>query len=165
MSKLRLLTVIIGAITLGLLPLKNAQAHGDPVVSVSPITVPAGGEVTVSGTEMEEGEVFVISLEGPARSIPLGEAVVSGEGFEVTLLIPPDTPPGSYRIQAATDEESTLTDLEVTAADAFGEDNAAELEPSAEPMDLVRPRSPISVVATAVLGLLSLALGVWLVRR
>jgi hypothetical protein len=164
MRKVLLLVLIITAVNLGLLSLKDAQAHGDPVVSVSPTIVPAGGEVTVSGTEMEDGEVFVISLEGSTRSIRLGEATASGEGFEVTLVIPPDTPAGSYRLQAATGEETAIADLEVTSA-AAGEDNAVALEPSAEPMDLARPRNPITVVATAAVGLLSLILGVWLVRR
>lgn len=165
MRKVLLLVLIITAVNLGLLSLKDAQAHGDPVVSVSPTIVPAGGEVTVSGTEMEDGEVFVISLEGSTRSIRLGEATASGEGFEVTLVIPPDTPAGSYRLQAATEEETAITDLEVTSAAAAGEDNTVALEPSAEPMDLVRPRNPATLIITAVFGLLSLILGVWLVRR
>lgn len=164
MRNVRLLALIVTAVTLGLLSLKNVRAHGNPIISVTPAIVAAGGEVAVSGTEMEDGAVFVISLEGPTRSIRLGQATVSGEGFEVTLVIPPDTPPGSYRIQAATGEETAVADLEVATAGAAGEDNAAGLEPSAEPMELARPRNPTTVVATAVLGLLSLVLGIWLVR-
>jgi len=165
MRKIVSLTLIVTAVSLELLSPPSARAHGDPVVSVTPTTVPAGGEVTVRGTEMEEGEVFAISLEGPARSIRLGEAAVSGEGFEVTILVPPDTPPGSYQLLAATAEETAIADLEVTTAGTAMGDNAAGLEPSAEPMEWVRPRSATTVVATVILGLLSLVLGVWFVRR
>ena len=68
-------------------------AHGEPIIVVKPVSVPAGGEISVSGTEMEDGELFAITLEGITTSIPLGEAAVVDEGFEMTLIIPADVPP------------------------------------------------------------------------
>jgi hypothetical protein len=48
---------------IALLPLASALAHGEPVISVQPSIVAAGGEITVTGSEMEPGETFTISLE------------------------------------------------------------------------------------------------------
>ncbi|MEW5956255.1 MAG: hypothetical protein AB1801_00910 [Chloroflexota bacterium] len=47
-----------------------AWAHGEPVIAVNPAVVAAGGAMTVTGAEMEPGEVFNLTLEGPAGSIP-----------------------------------------------------------------------------------------------
>lgn len=146
----------------------TVRAHGEPVIVVKPISVPAGGEILVSGTEMEDGEVFVVTLEGITTSIPLGEAAVVDEGFEMTLIIPADVPPGSYRVQASTGEETASADLTVTPA-ANGVEGASpaedQPEPSAEPMTLDRPGSAIRSISVIVLALLSLGLGFWLLRR
>lgn len=157
----------IVVVSFWLLPV-TVQAHGEPVIVVKPISVPAGGEISVSGTEMEDGEMFVITLEGITTSIPLGEAAVVDEGFQMTLIIPADVPPGSYRVQAAAGEETAFADLTVTPA-ANGVEGATQAEdlpePSAEPMILDRPGSAIRSTGVIVLALLSLGLGFWLLRR
>ncbi len=166
MKKWWIFALGMAAVSSWLLP-GTIRAHGEPVITVSPVSVPAGGEVLVTGTEMEEGELFAITLEGITLSVPLGEAPVAGEGFEVTLTIPADTPPGSYRVQAAAGEETAVADITITApVDRPADDQlASAAEPSAAPMDLDRPQSAARTIAIVAMGLLSLGLGLWLVRR
>ena len=159
--KTNLIRGLVVIATLLLVPTGVTFAHGQPVITVSPSVVAAGGQITVTGTEMEPGEIFVITLENPAGSIPLGEVEATGEGedggFVVTFTIPVDTAPGSYRVRAATDVgEATEADLTVTAPST--EASAAEAtvqEPTGEkhPLDRSKPVGQIiGVVAVIVLS-------------
>ena len=169
--KKQLISFLILFVALALTPVGLALAHGEPVIAVQPAIVVAGEEITVIGAEMEAGEVFVITLEGMADSILLGEAAVVEEGddggFEVTFTIPADTPPGSYTIRAATDEETAVADITITAPAEAHTDNqpAPAPEPSAAPLDLARPQSTAQNVGVIITALVSLGLGLWLVRR
>ena len=62
-----------------LTPISLVQAHGEPVIAIQPAIAPAGGQITITGTEMESGEVFEITLENSTEVIPLGEVIVTGE--------------------------------------------------------------------------------------
>ena len=157
---------------LAITPIGVARAHGEPVIAVEPTVVAAGGQITVTGTEMEPSEVFAITLEGPAGSIPLGEATVTstGEegGFTVTLAIPSDTPPGSYTVRAATEEgEAAEADLTVTAPSEQASAGPATIrqEPSDEPHELDRTKPAGEIVAIFAAAMVSLVLGFWLIRR
>jgi len=163
--------ILIILVVLALAPLSVVQAHGEPVITVEPDVIAAGDPITVTGTEMEAGEQFAITLEGPTGSIPLGEATVTDEGGEVgftaTFTIPANTAPGSYVVRAATEEgEATTADLTVTASSAEASAGPATVaEPSAEPHVLDRSRPAGETVAVIVAGVVSLVLGFWLVRR
>ncbi len=63
------LIVLIG---LAFVSIGVALAHGTPVVAVQPTIAAAGGQITVTGSEMEAGETFTITLEGPTGSTYLG---------------------------------------------------------------------------------------------
>ena len=65
----RSLIILIG---LAFVSIGVALAHGTPVVAVQPTVAPAGGQITVTGSEMEAGETFTITLEGPTGSTYLG---------------------------------------------------------------------------------------------
>src|SRR5512135_907007 len=98
-----------------------ALAHGQPVLAIQPAIVAAGGTVTVTGSEVEPGEVFALTLQGLSGSVPLGQATVKGEGeeagFTATFTVPADSVPGSYTVRAATDDGGTASaDLTVTAS-------------------------------------------------
>ncbi|MFQ5434823.1 MAG: hypothetical protein ACE5FD_08100 [Anaerolineae bacterium] len=167
MKKQWIYSLALAVLIVWLLP-GLVRAHGEPVIAVAPVLAPAGGEITVTGTEMEDGEVFALSLEGVATSVLLGEAAVVDEGFEVTFTIPVDTPPGSYRVQAMAGEETAVADLTVTpavTADEADEHAEEPLEPSAEPMALDRPQSALQMSGIIVTVLISLGLGFWLIRR
>lgn len=156
---------------LALVPLGVVLAHGEPVIAVAPAVVAAGGQITVKGAEMEPGEVFAISLEGLAGSIPLEDATVTGQGeeggFAATFTIPAGTASGSYTVRAVTEEgEAATADLTVTAASEEASAGPPTLqEASGEPHLLDRTK-PIDRIVTVVAGIvLSGAAGFVLIRR
>ncbi|MCQ3972059.1 MAG: hypothetical protein DPW09_01290 [Anaerolineae bacterium] len=147
-----------------------ALAHGEPVIAVDPAVVAAGGVITITGTEMEPGEVFVLTLEGPTGSVSLGEATVTGEGeeggFAATLTIPAEIGPGSYTVRAATEEgEAATADLTITAPTAEASAGPATMqEPSGEPHILDRTKPISQLIVVVVLIALSAAGGFLLIR-
>ena len=165
------MTAVVAAALLAVPAVGVAFAHGEPVIRVDPPIVAAGGSITITGTEMEPGEVFNLVLEGAATSVSLGQATAEGEaeegGFVVTLPVPGDLAPGSYRLRASTEEgESAVADLTVTAAAAQADAGPAMVqEASSEPHVLER-RKPVGQIAgVALLAAASAAVGLWLIRR
>ena len=171
MRRHRLYPATLAVALLAIIPTSVAFAHGEPVIRVDPAIVAVGGSITVTGTEMEPGEVFNLVLEGAATSVSLGQATAEGEaeegGFVVTLPVPGDLAPGSYRLRASTEEgESAVADLTVTAAVAQADAGPAMVqEASSEPHVLER-RKPVGQIAgVALLAAASAAVGLWLIRR
>src|SRR3990172_5984169 len=165
------MTAVVAAALLVVLAVGVAFAHGEPVIRVDPPVVAAGGSMTVTGTEMEPGEVFDLALEGAATSVSLGQATAEGEdkdaGFLVTRAIPADLAPGSYRLRASTEEgESAVADLTVTAAAAHPHPGPAMVqEASSEPHVLERRKPMGQIAGVALLAAASAAVGLWLIRR
>jgi hypothetical protein len=159
------------AVILAALPLGAALAHGEPVITVEPAIVAAGGQITITGTEMEPGEVFAITLEGLAGSVPLGEATATGEGeeggFTVTFTIPIETAPGSYQVSAsAEDGDITSADLTVTApSKEASADPAMAQEPTGELHQIDRSKPIGQVIAVVVVIAISAAAGFVLIRN
>lgn len=170
MKKLVFLSALL-ALALAIAFSNEGSAHGEPVIVVSPDAVSSGDQITLTGSEMEAGEHFAITLEGITGSIPLGEVDVVQEGeeggFELTLAIPFDTPPGSYTVRATSDEgETTSADLTVTEPSEEAIDQPATIsEPSGEPHELTRTKSAGQIAAVLILALVSLGAGGWLVRK
>ena len=166
-----LLTSVVAASVLALYPVGVALAHGEPIIRVDPAIASAGGSITITGTEMEPGEVFDLVLEGAATSVSLGRTTAEGEGeeggFVVTLTLPGDLAPGSYRLRASTEEgESAVADLTVTAAAIEADPGPAMVqEASREPHVLDRSKPAGHVAGVAALAAASAVLGVWLIRR
>ena len=164
-------TTVVFAAVLVLIPASVVFAHGEPVLRVEPPIAAAGGSITVTGTEMEPGEVFSLVLEGAATSVSLGQVTVEGDGdeggFEVIVSLPIDLAPGSYRVRASTEAgETAVADLTVTASAADADPGPAMVEePSGEPHLLDRARSPGQAVGIAAASAASAILGVWLIRR
>jgi hypothetical protein len=141
------------------------------VIAVEPAVAAAGGQIIITGTEMEPGEVFTITLVGVAGSIPLGEAVATGEGdeggFTATFTIPEGTTPGSHVVRAATEEgEATIADLTITApSEAASAEPAMAREPTGE-LHLLDRTKPIGQIAAVVVMIaLSAAGGFVLIRN
>ena len=170
----RLLTSATLATVLALALTRLAVAHGAPVITVEPAIVPAGGQITVTGSEVEIGEVFALTLEGMSGSIPLGKATVTGEGaaggegaFTATLTVPADTVPGSYTVRAATEEvEAAATDLTVTASASNASAGPAMVmsESSSEPHAIDRAKPVSQIIAAMVVIALSATGGFILIR-
>jgi hypothetical protein len=171
-THLTLVRSLIVLVALALAPVGIALAHGQPVIAVQPAVVAAGGQITITGMEMEPGEVFAITLERLSTSAPLGEAVVTGEGedanagFTATFTIPADTTPSSYTVRAATEEgESAETDLTVTAPSAEASAGPAMAqEPTGEQHLLDRSKPIGQIAAVVVVIALSAAAGFVLIR-
>ena len=151
-------------------PVGIARAHGEPIIAVEPPIVAAGAQIGVTGTEMEPGEVFTVSLEGLSGSIPLGEATATGEedegGFTVTFTIPADATPGSYTVSAAAEDGDTTTaDLTVTApSESASAAPAMAQEPTGELHVIDRSKPLGEIIAVMAVIALSLIGGVALVR-
>lgn len=141
-------------------------AHGEATLTVTPAVVAAGAEITVKGEGVEAGETFTLTLEGLNFKTTLGTVTVGDdEDFHEDFVVPADTPPGTHQVRAASAEGEVLTaELSVTAGQAASP-QAATLEPSAELMELERPR-PAGQLVVLIGGLaVSAALGLWLVRN
>ena len=115
--------------------------------------------------------MFTITLVGVAGSIPLGEAVATGEGdeggFTATFTIPEGTTPGSHVVRAATEEgEATIADLTITApSEAASAEPAMAREPTGE-LHLLDRTKPIGQIAAVVVMIaLSAAGGFVLIRN
>src|SRR3989304_1557076 len=107
------------AAIIALRPTTVGHAHGEPVIVVNPAIAAAGTSITVTGTEMEPGEVFRLFLESASTSTELGEATAEGEGeegdFVLTISLPSDLPAGSYTLRAPSEEwGNAVADLTVT---------------------------------------------------
>ena len=147
-----------------------ALAHGTPIIAVEPTIAAAGSSITVTGSDMEAGESFTITLDGMAGSTELGTVPAASEGqeagFTVTYTVPASSTPGSYTVRAiAEDGDATTADLTVTAAtDQASAGPAMAQEPSAAPHVIDRSKPAGEVAVVVVLALLSGGLGVWLAR-
>lgn len=161
--------IVFALLTILLVPSRIARAHGQPVITVQPQVASAGSQITLTGSEMEPGEVFAVSLEGINGSIPLGNATTTGEGeevgFEVVFTIPANTPPGSYAVRAATDQgEKAEVDLTVTDPTTQASSGPATIqEPSGAQHIIDRSKSLVQVIGAAIVALLSGLVGLWLV--
>jgi len=163
---------VVAMAALALIPVDVVWAHGEPVIAVEPTVVPAGDQVTITGTEMEPGEVFMITLEGPVESILLGEATATGEGeeggFTAAFTIPSDVAAGSYAVRAVTEEgEAATADLTLTkpSTEASAAPAMVVDEPSGEPHALDRAKPAGQIAAVAVMIALSAAAGFVLIRK
>lgn len=166
----RYLLSLMIATALAIVPLGAAMAHGEPVIAVEPAVAAAGGQIIITGTEMEPGEVFAITLEGVAGSILLGEATVAGEGeeggFTATFTIPSDIAPGSYTVRAATEAGETATaDLTITPpSEQASAAPAMAQEPTGELHEIDRSKPIGQIAAVVVVIALSAAAGFVLIR-
>ena len=167
----QVISILIIAAGLIAFPNGGALAHGEPIIVVEPTVVAAGGEITVTGSEMEPGEVFVITLEGSAGSIELGEVTGTGEGeeggFTETFSVPGDTAPGSYVVTAtAEDGDTTTADLEITAPTEEASSAPAEMiEPSGEQHILDRTKAPGQIAGIVLVIAITAVGGFLLVRQ
>jgi hypothetical protein len=169
-TRLALVRSLIFLAAMALAPVGITLAHGEPVIAVQPAIVAAGGQIIVTGTEMEPGEVFAITLEGVSGSIPLGEATVAGEGeeggFTVTFTIPAKAVPGSYTVSAAAEDGDTTTaDLTITApSEEASAAPAMAQEPTGELHAIDRSKPIGQIIAVVVVIALSTAAGFVLIR-
>lgn len=147
----------------------HAHAHGQPVINVNPSVVSAGDTITITGSEMEQGEKFAITLEGVQGATALGTILVEGQneeaGFTATFNVPQSLKPGSYNLRAATQAgESATVDLTVTAPSSKASAAPAQTRmASGELHEIARPRSALMFISVIAVALVSITLGLLLV--
>ncbi len=167
MKRMSILTLAI-ALLLAVFSIRVASAHGTPSITVAPSVATPGGQITVTGGNMEVGESFKLTLEGTAGVVQLGEetAVANGGegGFTASFTLPAELAPGSYFVRCTADDgDSTSADLTIAGtAEAM---NTEPMQASAEPLALNRSKSPLLVTSVITLAVLSAGLGTWLVRK
>jgi hypothetical protein len=156
----RFLAGPLAAVLLALLA-PSVMAHGPASVSVDPMTVTAGEQVTISVTGVEPDQDRVIVLIGQGIVVPFPTVRTDASGsFTAQLLIPSRLPGGTYRFEAIGDE--TLTgDFDVIAA-AGG---IAAQAPVDQTVPESRTRGAPETVAIAVLALVAGLIGLALNLR
>ncbi|MEK6224660.1 MAG: hypothetical protein AABM40_00035 [Chloroflexota bacterium] len=151
-----------------------AQAHGNPVLTVDPTIVAAGGTITAKGSQMEPDLEFAITLERAGKAITLGKATAMKEnstaedaGFSQTFTIPADTKPGSYQVRATSpDGDTASADLTVTEPTAAATAGAAMERLASGELQVLDRSKPIAEIAgLAIIALIVGVVGVWLVWR
>jgi len=150
-----LIAVLLGAVS------TRVFAHGDAALVVTPTTASPNSTIRVSGQEVEDGEIFVVTLESATFVVTLGTVTVEGEGFEQEFTVPEHVPSGTYQVRAATAEGEVISaELAVEA----GAETQTAVEPSAELMELDRSKPIGQILAIAAVLLVSAGIGIILVR-
>lgn len=139
----------------------SALAHGLVSVTVDPMTVTAGEDVTISVVGVEPDQDRVIVLIGQGIVVPFSTVRTDATGsFTTAVTIPSRLPGGTYRFEAIGDE--TLTgDVSVIAAAGGIAAQAPALQDAPE----LRSRSGPETVAIVAVALLAGLLGLALVLR
>lgn len=160
MTRRCLVALPAAALLLGLVA-PAVLAHGFVSVSVDPMTVTAGEQVTISVAGVEPNQDRAIILIGQGIVIPYPTVRTDASGsFSVTVTIPSRLPGGTYRFEAIGDE--TLTgDVDVVAA-AGG---IAAQAPAVQSIPDSRTRGTLETLAIVALALLAGLLGLGLVLR
>ncbi|MCC6611846.1 MAG: hypothetical protein IT320_00130 [Anaerolineae bacterium] len=155
-NRFLLTAVLLGAIS------ARVFAHGEATLVVTPTTVSPNSVIRVSGQEVEDGEVFVVTLESTTFIVTLGTVTVEGEDFEQEFTIPDHVPAGTYQVRATTAEGEVIS-AELTVEAGAGAESVA-VEPSAALMELDRSKPIGQILAIAAVLLVSAGIGILLVR-
>ncbi|SRR6266498_269424 len=165
--KTNFISSLLIALLISLFSANNVLAHGVPTITVQPEVAAPGSQITITGSDMEDGEVFRIALEGMSGTVQLGEAIAKQDGdeagFTVNVTLPRDLAAGSYVVDGTTDDgESATADLTIAASSE--QTNTQPMEANAELLALDRSKSPLVIGSVIVLALISAGLGIGLVR-
>lgn len=158
------------SIALGLLLSMSAglvvMAHsgsGEASIQVEPASVTAGQTVVLAGTGLEVDSDRVLVLAGEGLTVEFGTVKTDAAGmFSKELTIPNHLPSGAYELRAIGDETLT-TPLAVTAA--AGAAAVSSTTNNATEVVVARQRTPAELAPIAVLVLIAVLLGGWLVWR
>lgn len=140
--------LLLVAFLLTLAPL-TALAHGGALeLTLSPNTLAAGGELTVSGEGFAANVPLELHLTGPNGDAHFGDVAANDEGeFTQTIRIPADVVPGLYLIRAAGSNQEASAELTVGAM--AGMPQSAQQTPPAR----VRPPAQRAIALALFLGI------------
>lgn len=156
------------ALGIALFSFSVALAHGEPTIVVEPAVAKPGDQITITGADMEDGEIFTIIVENSSGTFQLGEATVIQQGdeagFTTTFVLPKGLTAGLYLLRAVTEEgESTAADL--TIVSSFDTTGAETMEATPMLHTLDRSKPVLLTGSVIAFALLSASLGLWLLRR
>ena len=138
-----------------------ALAHGQVSVVVTPSTVTAGDQVTLSvtGVEPDLERVIVLVGQGIVVQFPTVRTDATGS-FTATVMIPYRLPGGTYRFEAIGDETLTGDLAVMAAAGGIAAEAPADLSvPSS------RTRSGLETALVVLFALVAVGVGAVLVLR
>ena len=143
----------------------GVMAHagsGEAKIEVEPSAVTAGETVVLAGSGLEVESDRVLVLAGEGLTVEFGTVKTDAEGmFSKELTIPNHLPSGTYELQAIGDETLT-TPLAVTAAAGAAVSSTTN---DATEVVVARQRTPAELAPIAVLVVIAVLLGGWLVWR
>lgn len=107
---------LAAALLLAASPLAVLAHGGELELSVSPDTIAAGDEITVSGEGFAADAPLEIHLTGPNGDAHFEDVTTDGEGaFQESVRIPGDVTPGNYLVRAEGAEREASAELTVGA--------------------------------------------------
>lgn len=143
---------------------RAALAHGAATLVVNPTATAPGGTIEVTAEGVEAGEEFTLTLEGINVQITVGTVTVEdGELFRQDFSVPLDVPSGSYYLVATSGEGERLTAELAVEAGTVDSERTAQADPSAEPMQLDRSKSPMELTVIIAGLVVSAGLGLMMV--
>ena len=165
-------------LALGVLPFRNAFAHGTGAISLSSKQSSPGLTITIFGTEFVQNSSVRLELRSILEKVVFGRVQTSAKGtFQQIVTIPSNSKPGQYTIVAVAPDgdvaaQATLMIADVVAAqethpgmhDMPGMQGMGGAHATAEMMDVPIPITPSGWAVIAVIVLISAATGVWLLR-
>lgn len=139
-----------------------AGARGEAAISVESSVATPGRQITITGTGMEDGQAFKLTLDGASGVYELGHANATQNGGEAALVeactLPSELTSGSYLLLfVAEGGQSATPDLTIAASSE--QMNTQAMEASAESLVLDRPKLPLLIGSGLVLARLSAGLG------
>lgn len=149
-------------------------AHDGGVIKVTTRAIGAGDSLGVTGEKFAPGstvQLTLVGVDGPRVLLAIRSDTKGA--FAARVAIPMDAAVGAYRLVAvaADGDEISGVDLMISGMSAEGHDGMSHdaeggmVQPSAEPLALVRARSGWVTGGAALLALASLVLGLSLLRR
>ena len=145
------------------------RGHG-AVIRLGAQAVAAGDSLAVTGEGLGENAEITLALEGATGRVVFASLRGDVHGrFTTRVLVPAETPPGTYRVVATAGEDRATAELLVTQGSvepaAAGPDglHAPEAATAAE-LDLDRRRTPLETALAWGTALVLLGLGGLLLR-
>jgi hypothetical protein len=180
----RLLPLVVAATALVLTPTTHAFGHETGAIHLAANHIPVGGDIELRGEKLPKSEKLKLELRGILDTYPVGEVRTdTGGAFQGKFALPSGVPAATYTLVAiASDGDVTArADLTVvagaavstavsTTTPAAGSSSMPGMpgmssEASAAPMQIPSTTTTAQWVVIYAIILLSLASGVFLLRR
>ncbi len=164
--------VLVVIVTMAFLVVGQSSASGHgAAIRLAATVVTAGDSLALTGEGLGESADITLVLESASFETVL--AAVRGDDhgrFATVVRIPPEAPPGAYRVVATAGDDTATADLVVTRATAdekeLSDPGQQTLDGArADALELDRRRLPGEAGLAWGVALLLVVLGLWLSRK